>query len=69
MVRIFVHLDEPEAKVKKKIKVARPVHKVVAKDMGQKNKEDRPRTSKNVYKRRLAVTVQGIGQCRQVNKA
>lgn len=33
MVKIFVHLDEPKAK-----KVARPVHKVVAKDMGQKNK-------------------------------
>lgn len=33
-VKIFVHLNEPKAKKK----VARPFHKVVAKDMGQKNK-------------------------------
>jgi hypothetical protein len=37
--------------------------------MGQKNKGDRPRAPKNVYKRRLAVAVWGIGKCRQVNKA
>ena len=67
MVKIFVHLDEPKAK---KTNVARPVHKVVANDMGQKNKEDRPKASENVYKRKLpTVAVRGIGKCRQVNKA
>lgn len=65
-VKIFVHLNEPKAKKK----VARPFHKVVAKDMGQKNRGDRPRASENVYKGRLtAVAVREIGECGQVNMA
>ena len=67
-VEIFVHVNEPKAKEKQN--VARPSHKVVAKDMGQKNRGDRPRASENVYRGRLtAVAVREIGKCRQVNKA
>ena len=53
---VFVHLGELEAKMK----VARPGHKVVAKDMGQKRKVIAGRS--NVYKR-MSPTMAARDKC------